>query len=375
MEQTIIEETLSRIESKIERLIEHAGSSYPDHAGPDGIYKFRQADWWTSGFFPGMLWILYDLTGRERFKAAAWGRDADIAGWFGRPTVELNHDVGFQFLPTAVIKHTLTGDGEALRHGLTAANFLASRFHPAGGFIRAWNLGPDGQPRPGWAIVDCLMNLPLLFWASGVSGDPRYKQMAVIHADTILKHGLREDGSVSHICSFDPESGHFIETLGGQGAAPDSAWSRGTAWALYGYALVYRATGESRYLHAAKRAAHYFLAALPEDGVPYWDFRLVRREGEPRDTSAAVIAASGLLELAESVPDPERRLYEDASKRLLRVLTGAWTTWNDDSHQALLTGATGNRPLGHHVDFSLIFGDYFYLEAFAKLAGWKHRIF
>ncbi|XEC94010.1 glycoside hydrolase family 88 protein [Paenibacillus tarimensis] len=347
------------------------------NAGEDGIYQVRRPDWWTSGFWPGILWIMHDVTGKESYKLAAWNRDEELERWLVQPTDELNHDVGFQFLPTAVIKHSLTGDPDAKRRGLEAANFLAARFNPAGEFIRAWDDGPNGNPVPGWAIIDCMMNIPLLFWAGRITGDPRYKHIAVRHANTVMKHAIREDGTVNHILSFDPETGEYLGSLGGQGKAPDSAWSRGTAWALYGFALAYRDTGNVDFLHTAKRVAHFFIASLPEDHIPYWDFRLDSFEGEPRDSSAGAIAASGLLEIAGSVPVPgsEKHVYSNAAERILRSLTERYATLDRTDFQPILIRATGNRPLNHHVDYSLIFGDYYYVEAFAKLDGWKHRIF
>lgn len=375
MNEAYVKNVMEKLEQKVRKIMGPLGDKVLDHADKDGIYRYRRSDWWTSGFWPGMLWILYDVTGDERFKQTVWDREKDLEQWLIQPSDELNHDVGFQFLPTAVIKHTLTGDEEAKRIGLEAADFLAARFNHNGQFIRAWNNGPDGTPVPGWAIIDCLMNIPLLFWASRMTGDARYRDIAVQHADTVLQYAIRDDGSVSHILSFDAESGAFLEALGGQGHDPDSAWSRGNSWALYGYALAYRYTGDIRYLNASKRVAHYFIAALPEDNVPYWDFRLENEEGEPRDSSAGAIAASGLLELAELLPACERRMYRRAAERMLVALTEAYAGWDKPEFEPILRGATGNRPLGHHVDYSLIFGDYYYLEAFAKLSGWRHRIF
>lgn len=375
MNAAYVKKVMDNLEQKVVKIAGLVGNKAPDHADQDGIYQYRRSDWWTSGFWPGMLWILYDLTGDEQFKQLVWERDKDLEQWLVLPSDELNHDVGFQFLPTAVIKHTLTGDEEAKRTGIEAANFLAARFNPTGKFIRAWNTGPDGNQVPGWAIIDCLMNIPLLFWASRMTGDPLYSEIAIQHAETVLQYAIREDGSVNHILSFNADTGKFLEALGGQGAGPDSAWSRGNSWALYGCALAYRYTGDSRYLNASKRVAHYFIAALPEDHVPYWDFRLANKQGEPRDSSAGAIAASGLLELAEMLPASEKQMYRRAAERMLIALTENYAVWDKPDFEPILRGATGNKPLGHHVDYSLIFGDYYYLEAFAKLSGWKHRIF
>jgi unsaturated chondroitin disaccharide hydrolase len=285
-----------------------------------------------------------------------------------KPTEELHHDVGFQFLSTAVIKYKITGDEDGRRRGLAAANFLAARFNPVGNFIRAWN-----ADKYGWSIIDSMLNISILYWAHEVTGDPRYKHIATKHAETTMKYGVREDGSSNHILSFDPETGEFIESIGGQGLSSVSTWSRGNSWALNGFANTYRYTSDPRFLNTAKRVAHYFIAALPEDYVPYWDFRLESLEGMTRDSSAAAIAASGLLELADLVPVGEKRLYADAAERILKSLTEHYTTWNKPEHEAILLHGTGSGT--SFMDVSLIYGDYYYVEAFAKLNGWKHRVY
>jgi len=363
-------EIMKRLETKVDRMIAQIGDKCPHVARQDGIYDNTDHDWWTSGFWAGILWVMHDCSGKPHYKEAAWRWDGLLEQCFRRHPVELHHDVGFQFLPTAVMKHELTGDAEGLRIGLEAANYLAGRYNPAGRFIRAWN-----GNLAGWAIIDCMMNLSLLFWASRVTGDPRYKHIAINHADTSLCHAIREDGSVRHILSFDPETGAFIEPLGGQGLSPESAWSRGNAWALYGFANTYRHTGEARFLDAAKRIAHHFIAALPDDAVPYWDFRLPDLDGAPRDSSAAAIAASGLLELADAVQSGEERLYRNAAFRILRSLTEHYASWDLPEHEAILLHGTGHMPQGDNIDVSLIYGDYYYVEAFAKLNGWQRRLF
>jgi len=356
---------------KVDRMIGQIGGKTPHVAGADGKYDDTRIDWWTSGFWPGILWILYDMTGDERYRQAAWPWDERLERFMLQPN-RFDHDVGFQFLPTAVIKHTLTRDGDALRRGLFAANFLAGRFHLKGGFLRAWN----GDHQRGWSIVDTAMNVSLLFWAARAGGDPRFAQIAEAHADTVVRRFIREDGSVNHIVCFDPETGEYVETLGGQGAAPNSAWSRGTAWALYGMANACRHSGRADYLHAAQRVAHFFLAHLPEDGVPPWDFRTDSPpEDEPRDSSAGACAASGLLELAELLPPAAGRAYRRAAERILLALHRRCATWDDAGHEAILRHGTGHRPAGRNVDVSLIYGDYFFVEAIAKLNGWTHRIF
>ncbi|GAA4868726.1 glycoside hydrolase family 88 protein [Paenibacillus vulneris] len=359
------------LQHKVDRMITQIGDKSPHVAPADtGVYDDMRHDWWTSGFWPGILWIMHEMTGKEHYKNAAWVWDEKLE----QKSIQQNnyhHDVGFQYLPTAVIKYKLTGDEDGKRRGLTAANFLAGRFNIAGNFLRAWN-----QEKIGWSIVDSSMNLSILFWAAEEIKDPRFSHIAKAHADTVVNHFIREDGSVNHIVSFNPETGEVIESLGGQGAGPHSSWSRGAAWALHGMANTYRYTGDKKYLRAAQRVAHYFLSMLPEDHVAHWDFRAAENlADEPRDTSAASCAASGLLELADALPGVEGKAYRDAAERILLSLTQNYGTWDRPEHEAILLEGTGNKPAGQNVNVSLIYGDYYYVEAIAKLLGWKNRIF
>jgi unsaturated chondroitin disaccharide hydrolase len=366
----ILPEILEALQVKVDRMIQQLDGKSPHVAKEDGIYDTMRLCWWTSGFWPGILWIMYELTGKEHYKEAAWDWDRKLEHRF-LENHNFHHDVGFQFLPTAVIKHKLTGDEDALRRGLFAANFLAGRFNMAGRFLRAWN-----QDKTGWSIVDSAMNLSILFWAAQQINDPRFEQIGKAHADTVVDQFIRPDGSVNHIVSFDPKSGEVIEVLGGQGAAPNSAWSRGASWALHGMANVHRFTGERKYLEASQRVANYFIACLPEDSVPHWDFRASDdMENEERDTSAGACAASGMLELADALPELEGKMYRDAAERILLSLTQHYGTWDNPSHEAILVEGTGNKASGQNVNVSLIYGDYYYVEAVAKLLGWKNRIF
>lgn len=370
MDGAYIYSVMKQLHGKIDRMVEQMGSKTPFYTGADGAYHDVRLSSWVSGFWPAILWITYDMIGDERYKLAAWEWDEKLGRLLAAPDNSLHHDVGFQFLGTAVMKYKITGDVQGKYRGLQAAQFLAGRFNPIGKFIRAWNFD-----RTGWAIIDCMMNISLLFWASETTKDPRFRHIAELHANTAMKYNVREDGSVNHIIAFDPESGDFIESLAGQGLSANSSWSRGTAWALYGFANVYRYTGNQQYLDTAKRVAHYFIAGLPEDHVPYWDFRLESTTGEPRDSSAAAIAASGLLEIAAAAPEAERSLYTDWAKRILKSLTERYASWNLPEYEGILLHGTGNKPEGSQIDVSLIYGDYYYVEALAKLNGWTNRIY
>lgn len=356
------------IGKKMEHMLVQIKDKSP-HTSVSGVYDDMSLDWWTSGFWPGMLWILFDMTKDGKYKEAAWDWDERIEQYFVKES-SLHHDVGFQFMPTAVIKYKITGDKDARRRGLEAANFLAGRFNMAGNFIRAWN-----QNKTGWAIIDSSMNLSLLFWAAEELGDPRFAHIAKAHADTVLRNFIREDGSVKHIVSFDPVTGQEIEAIGGQGYGPSSAWSRGQSWAIHGMANTYKFTGDIRYLRAAQKVAHYFIACLAEDFVPHWDFRVPSLEGEPRDTSAAACAASGLLEIAAALPEEEGRIYRTWAVKILKSLTEKYSTFSKPEYEGILLEGTGHKPAGGNINVSLIYGDYYYVEAIAKLRGWERRIF
>ncbi|MFF2482723.1 glycoside hydrolase family 88 protein [Paenibacillus sp. NPDC058071] len=358
----------TKIERKTEKILGEIGSRSP-HVASSGQYDDMRLDWWTSGFWPGLLWILHDVTGKEIYRSAAWDWDFKLEQAFARKN-NFHHDVGFQFLPTAVMKYKLTGDEEARRRALFAANFLSGRFNMQGRFLRAWN-----QDKTGWAIIDSMMNLPLLLWAAEETSDPRFRQIACAHADTVLRHFIREDGSVYHIVAFDPDTGEVDEYLGGQGYAPQSSWSRGQVWALYGMAVAYRFTGDIRYLRAAQRVAHYFISCLPADRVPHWDFRTPNPSNEPRDTSAASCAASGLLELAAMLPAEEGRIYRTVAIDIAFSLGERYALLDDLDRHGLLREGTGNKPDGQNVNVSLIYGDYFYVETVAKLLGWQGKVF
>ena len=187
--------------------------------------------------------------------------------------------------------------------------------------------------------------------------------------DTVVKYFIRPDGSVYHIARFDPESGAFIEGMGGQGFAAESAWSRGAAWALYGLTLAYHHTGKLEYLYTAQKVAHFFLARLPEDHVPHWDFRATGEAKEFRDSSAGACAASGLLLLADKVGEVEAPVYREPAIKILESLYRNYGTWDNDAEEGLILQGTSNYPAGTNIDVPLIYGDFFYVEGLARLKG------
>jgi unsaturated chondroitin disaccharide hydrolase len=348
------------------------GDGFP-HASVDGRYKLEPASWWTAGFWPGLLWLIYRDTKDESLKQLAEScekqLDQVIADYY-----KLDHDIGFMWTLTSVARYKLLGSDDSKRRALLAANLLAARFNVAGNFIRAWNPWREGDCNEGWAIIDCMMNLPLLYWASKETGDPRYKHVAIRHADMVLEHFIRPDGSVNHIVIFDPETGEKLGVNGGQGYAPESAWSRGTAWAIYGMSLSYHHTGKEEYLLAAKRVAHFFVSNLPEDYVPYWDFRLPEDVPAYRDSSAGACAACGLLLLAEQVTVHEAPLYRKAGERILYSLYVNYGSWESDEEEGLIMHGTSHYPERKNIDVPLIYGDYYFVEGISRLKGHRELI-
>ena len=312
--------------------------------------------WWTNGFWPAEMWQMYLHTGEAAYRAEAERAEEMLDAAFDEFD-HLHHDVGFMWLISSGVNFRLTGNDSSRRRTLRAANMLAGRFNPAG-FIRAWN-----DDKTGWAIIDCMMNLNLLYWASEYTGDPRFRKIAMAHADTALRTFLREDGSVEHIVCFDPETGAVADKLAGQGCARGSAWSRGQAWGLYGFTLSYLHTGKAEYLAAARKIADFFTACVAKTGyVPLCDFR--QKEDDLFDSCAGSVAACGLIELARATE--EERYLEDAV-RILKALDQRCADWSE-AEPAILQKCTGSYSSNdHHI--SMVYADYFFVEAMAKLSG------
>ena len=278
---------------------------------------------------------------------------------------KLNHDVGFMWLLSSVKNYELTGSESSKNAALLAAHILAGRYNPNGKYIRAWNIYSPDDPtdNKGWAIIDCMMNIPLLYWASEVTYDDRFKYIAVNHADKVLENFIRPDGSVNHIVHFNSENGEYIESLAGQGYCIGSSWSRGQAWALTGFSQSYLATKDMRYLDAAKKVANYFIAACADDPVPKTDFRQPA-DAVAYDSSAGAIAATGLINIANECDGSEREMYLNAALRLLKALDERCCPWDDGEDEALLNYGMERYNSGHQA---LIYGDYYFLEAILKL--------
>jgi len=358
----------ARCEQKLARTSQRLQDSFP-FVSLDGTYRQRETEsylcWWTNGFWPGMLWLLYRQNGVEDYANLARSCESKLDAVLHSYS-SLDHDIGFLWSLTSVAAYKLTGSPASRSRALLAASVLASRYNADGRFIRAWN----SQAHAGKAIVDCLMNLPILYWASEQTGDPRFAVVAREHAATAMRHFQRPDGSMNHAMVFDPSTGVVLENLGGQGFAAGSSWSRGQAWALYGFALCSRYSGNPDELAAAKRVAHYFIANIWQDWVPAIDFRSPVLPAT-KDSSAAAIAAVGLLEIASQVGEHEQGMYHRAALQILHALNDHYTAWDSSEEGLLLHGSHAyfqTNPVNPN-DTPLIYGDYFFMEAIARLCG------
>ena len=354
---------------KIPYTTDETGSYDNLSAGNNCEDQYAGLNWWTNGFWGGIMWLLYQDTKEEKYAQIARVSEKKLEKCFDA-FYGLHHDVGFMFLPTSVANYRLTGNEEAKRNAMHAANLLAGRFNPVGRFIRAWNTNGDNDVR-GWAIIDSMLNLSLLYWASRESGDPRFRHIAVMHADTTLASFIRDDGSVCHIVEFDPETGERLKSYGGQGYAHGSSWTRGHGWALYGFANSYAHTKKQAYLDAAKQVAHYCIANLREDGIVPVDFR---QPAEPawEDSCGACIIADGLLEIARFVPENEKEMYTRAAVKILRAIVETRADWTENC-DAIVQNCTAAYYDGK-PHFPMVYADYFLIEALYKLTGTENLI-
>jgi unsaturated chondroitin disaccharide hydrolase len=362
-----IDHAIAAALAAVGRNLDHFGVQFPMPSSTGGIYPAMDNTEWTNGFWTGMLWLSYELSGQQRFRQAA---DIHVAGFDLRQRERIatnHHDLGFLYSLSCVAGYKLTGSEQAGNAALGAARLLLERYHANAGIIQAWGDLNDPAQR-GRMIIDCNLNLPLLYWASGVSGDTRFRDAANRHIEQAARHIVRADGSTYHTFFFDAGSGQPREGKTHQGYSDDSCWARGQAWGIAGFPLAVRHNGDTRLLELSKVLANYYLNRLPPDGVCYWD--LIFTDGpEERDSSAAAVAACGLLELASRLPllDPLRAEYERAAAGMVMTLSEQYFNHGGAAGAGLLRHAVYHKPNRIGVDESCIWGDYFYLEALTRL--------
>jgi unsaturated chondroitin disaccharide hydrolase len=339
-----------------------------------------QSDWnlvpvrideWTIGFWPGILWYSYENTRDENLLNSAKHYTEILEPLTRLPAYD--HDLGFQLFCSYGNGYRLTGDEKYKEIVLNAADTLATLFNPKIGCILSWPREVDnGRFAPFNTIMDNMMNLEMLYWAAKNGGSPELYDVATKHAETTMKHQFREDGSNYHVALYDTLTGNFIKGVTHQGYADETMWARGQAWAIYGYTIVYRETGDENFLRFAEKVTDIYLKRLPEDYIPYWDFDAPRIPNEPKDASAAAITASALLELSRLVDNPEKgNEYEEAAVNMLISLSST-EYQSGDINPAFLRRSVGHRPNGSEVDASINYADYYYIEALLKYREWIH---
>lgn len=359
----------------IDRNLVTFADCFPDDATVNNIYRPRQAREsfseggnfdWTPAFWSGMLWLAYELTGEARYRELGERHIADFSRRLAEQVDIDTHDLGFLYTLSCVAPWRLLGHAQARATALAAARHLMTRYWPKAGIIQAWGDVADPSSQ-GQAIIDSLLNTPLLYWASEQSGDPSFAQAAHSHALRLSEHIVRPDATTYHTFFFDPITGAPRYGSTHQGYADDSCWARGQAWGIYGFALNHHYTGDERLLRVAERVADYFLAHLPADNVVYWDLVFGDGSDEERDSSAAAIAVCGLFELATALPEGAARTrYHEAARTILGALIEHYTSRARPASNALLLHSVYSKPRQDGVDEGCLWGDYFYLEALVR---------
>lgn len=341
---------------------------------------------WTGGFFPGALWYIYEYTKDPEVKANAtiWTEKLEKA-----KDLTQHHDIGFVMYCAYGNALRLETNPDKIKQYqqilVHSAQSALKRFDPKVGLIKSWNEKASWDGKTVWkypVIIDNMMNLELLFFASELTGDPKYKHAAISHADHTLKNHFRSDYSTYHVVDYDPNTGAVTHQQTNQGYADNSTWSRGQGWAIYGYTLLYRETREDKYLEAAKKAADFYMnhPNLPKDRVPYWDFNAGQQGYRPdvdysnrklkvipRDASAAALVSSALLELSTYTSGADAKRYFDFAEGTLKTLSSSeYLAKRGTNGGFILKHSVGSMPHQSEVDVPLIYADYYFLEALLR---------
>lgn len=341
-----------------------------------GFYPPVENTDWTTGFWTGEIWLAYEYSRDERLRKAAEIQVHDFWERIDKKISVDHHDMGFLYSPSCVAAYKLTGNGEGKEAAIKAADQLISRFQPKGGFIQAW--GSMDAPENYRLIIDCLLNLPLLYWASEETGDDKYRKIAEQHIHTAVANVIREDYSTWHTFFFDRETGAPDHGATCQGYRDGSAWARGQAWGVYGMALAYKYTGRKEYIDLFRGVTEYFLTHLPKDLVPYWDLEFTDGDDQPRDSSSASIAACGMLEMSAYLEPREAEHYRKIAAKIMKSLYDNYAVKDFATSNGLVLHSTYSNhspynTCNHYgVDECNAWGDYFYMEALTRMSvDWK----
>ena len=367
--QNWIDATWEKVDKKLSRTAVKSREKIP-YTTVNGEHDNRVGKgitWWTNGFWGGMMWLMYEATGNEEYRKTA-ERSEELLDDALRQYKALHHDVGFMWHLTSGANYRLTGNEASAVRNFFAATTLFSRYNIDGDFIRAWN----GKEAEGYSIIDCLMNIPLLYWATDEIGDDRFKKIAMRHMEMAMRDHIRPDGSVNHIVNHEVDKVGVQNILGGQGYDETSCWSRGLAWAVYGSVLSYIHAGKEEYLEAAKRTADYFIEHCKKTNyLPVVDFTAPETPVY-YDSTAGVCTACGLLEIAKYVSAEEAKYYTEEAINILKTCDEHFCNYEEDEDALVLMGTeryphTDAGRRGLHIP--IIYGDFFFVEALCKLKG------
>lgn len=352
------------------------GDRYPDNTTINNIYPLRQARnsfsegdnyGWTTSFWPGLLWLAYEITGNDAYRNLG---EQHILNFTHRIDKDIDldtHDLGFLYTLSCIAPYRLTGNEQAKQSAIQAAERLMKRYLAQIGVFQAWGSLDDPKLR-GNTIIDSLMNMPLLHWASNITGEKHFAEAAHRHVTRLRNDLVRPNNTTFHTFYWDVETGTPLHGKTAQGYSDDSCWARGQAWAIYGFTLNYRYSSDESFLDTAQKCADYFLAHLPADNVVYWDFDFDDESTQQRDSSAAAIAVCGFLELAKHLPDEEKSsVYLKAAENILTSLIENYAACNESDSNALLLHSVYDMPKSIGVDEGCLWGDYFYMEALIRV--------
>lgn len=361
-----VKNAIDLVIKQIDANMEYFKEKFPSSATKNNQYGIIENIEWTDGFWTGLLWLAYEYTGDEKYRELA---DKNVASFKNRveKDIELDHhDLGFLYSLATVSGYKLTGSEDAREASIKAANKLISRYQEKGEFIQAWGeLGSKDHYR---FIIDCLLNIPLLYWASDETGDAKYRNIANKHFVTSCNNVIRDDASAFHTFYMDNETGKPLRGVTRQGYSDDSAWARGQAWGVYGIPLNYRYTRNESCFNLYEGMTNYFLNRLPKDNVCYWDLIFNDGDDHSKDSSAAAIAVCGMHEMNKYLPevDENKEVYKYAMHNILRSLMENYMNPEIEPGKPVLLHGVYSWHSGKGVDEGNIWGDYFFLEALMR---------
>lgn len=361
-----VKDALDFVIKKIDENLDLYTENFPSACTTNNVYRTKKNDDWTNGFWTGMLWLAYEYTNDEKYKKVL---DVQIDSFEKRLEeyfVLDHHDIGFLYSLSTVAGYKVTKDERCKEISIKAAYKLLERYDEEGKFIQAW--GVKGDPKEYRLIIDCLLNLPLLYWAYEETGDEKFKIAANSHFNTAINNLIREDGSSYHTYYFDVDTKQPIKGVTHQGYSDESSWARGQAWAICGmpYNYRYNKVKECKYIY--KRVLNYYLNRLPEDLICYWDLVFTEKDNEPRDSSSAAIVVCGILEMNKYMDEcEEKEIYINVAHQTLRNLIENYTSKDEANANCILLHGVYSWQHNKGIDEGNLWGDYYYMEALMRL--------